>query len=896
MNNNSENITRKCNYNLKTDSRPKNKQYNYTVSNIGAAQKAVRTAENKAAEKSDNIKNNIKASAAKSAYAAAQNNKHTAVQPTASQSISSDNKTSDNTEKKKSSSYNKHKKSESPKDNKAEDNFKDHHQKKQKAKQFEAMQNNQKSKQSFELHKSSDTQKKSSAKKSSYAQTKNTSPDNKTADTKKIRQTMQMSKQINERKEAEKKRYNNHSSSAAVMNNNEKNNSSAHFTALDNNSYNNFSFQHSSDTLHNKAAQLNNSLSKDIERYRSSSSKTEAIKNTERHLSVSAKAIASYQQFNARNFAMKEQMKRQQFKRIYNNTVNSENKELDRKIENQQRYIRYLQFQSHRNSIRATRPNSYEKAKKAAEAVKTISRVAHAGDDKDDIGSAAASVITEPAKIAAERAAARLLDKTAPPVLNKAIGGAAFLAKELDEGHNAGEIAVNSAKHIAKKQAMKQLDKTADKLHQKHTAARQNRIDRKINREARKAENLRQEKMRQQRINFYKEANGFKEKTMSLSMRDKIKEFFTTAAKETIKNAGSTAAIAAVAPIFIIIILLIIICSLFSWMSPPKDKTDRISDKEILQGYIEDISNFYEDKQIEILCEVDRFWGGFEPMHYAYGSSSYIEYMDQYENRWIKLGDIDYEDIIALAAVKKFHELETGELYESTDEEKKKLELNIYDLEITQKDLTDVSTNIYEYVREVINEPIPTSPVEKEIVSSTPITDEEGNTIAYWVSHDFDYNTPYNDYIQKGQVINFNNYGLEFILRRTVKSNDETISTDMAVFEVYQGYIDNVLGTSTLMPDYENDTAARQKLAEKAADKTGVLNEHGMYVCPETRTAPPAPNQYYRVEKSAPENKIIYRPPYGGDVNPHQRIDDDEEKDKIYEPLNIPYVPDQNPY
>lgn len=348
--------------------------------------------------------------------------------------------------------------------------------------------------------------------------------------------------------------------------------------------------------------------------------------------------------------------------------------------------------------------------------------------------------------------------------------------------------------------------------------------------------------------------------------------FGQQAAAAAVKKKGIAAVIAgasgAISVILIIILVLIFISSLFFWLDKPADEQKK--EKEMLEDYVVYIGDYFDQQQINILQKVDRFWGGFKPDKYNYQNNSavYIECLDNYDNRWLKLENFSYENVIALAAVKKFHELEMKKTFADGEE----INLNEYVYQIEEQDLDDVMTGLFNINIEIRVGPCDGDCTETETVTSTEIKtfqgyDKYGNPIYYtkgWhIEHKFSYTCGKSHYKLYGNVINYSHYGEDFILTHIIKppSPDDYATqeeyekakriaeNDRKVYAVYKDYIDKTLGTTTLMPDYES-SSERQRLAAMC----NTAEPDGKYVNALTRQQKPSPNSDFVEEGKTPKS------------------------------------------
>lgn len=460
----------------------------------------------------------------------------------------------------------------------------------------------------------------------------------------------------------------------------------------------------------------------------------------------------------------------------------------------------------------------------------------------------------------------------------------------------AAYAAADAAKDLAKqifiptdRKMKKQLEKKVNRINKK-TLKKQNAIQKarsdamngnisdKLEKKLDKIE-LKQEKYKQKLIAENKKLQ--KQQYFAAIKREKqigvYKRFNAAygknAAAAALKEKGFAAVIAAasgaITVILVIVLLLVFISSLFFWLDKPDDKKQQ-KEKELLEDYVVYIGDYFDRQQISILQKVDRFWGGFKPDKYNYQNNSpaYIECLDNYDNRWLKLENFTYENVIALAAVKKFHELETKTSFSDGEE----IEIKTYVMSITEQDLDDVMTGLFNVVIELQVGPCNGDCTETETVTATEIKtfqgyDKYNNPIYYLkgynIEHKFSYACGKAHYELYGNVINYSHYGEDFILTHIIKppSPDDYATTeeyekarrmaenDRKVYDVYKDYIDKMLGTATTMPDYES-ASERQRLAAMC----DTAEPDGKYVNPLTRQQRPSPNPDFTEESKTPKS------------------------------------------
>ena len=187
-----------------------------------------------------------------------------------------------------------------------------------------------------------------------------------------------------------------------------------------------------------------------------------------------------------------------------------------------------------------------------------------------------------------------------------------------------------------------------------------------------------------------------------------------------------------------------------------------------------------------------------------YVFTNYIWNLYEYGNQWIKLSDdCDFEHIIAMAAIKKWQEIEADGF-----------DANTYAFEITDDDLDYCLDNLYEFYYSYRSGQCRNNNCHKYITGDPPRAQYTCNR-----------STTHKHLI--GQVTNYELIGgIDFALNKILKmpkrsdySSDEEYNTakaqfetDKEIYEVYAEYISDELGTSTKLPDYENDRDAQYRL------------------------------------------------------------------------------------
>lgn len=168
---------------------------------------------------------------------------------------------------------------------------------------------------------------------------------------------------------------------------------------------------------------------------------------------------------------------------------------------------------------------------------------------------------------------------------------------------------------------------------------------------------------------------------------------------------------------------------------------------------------------------------------------NYIWNLNEYQNRWIKLTDeCDYEHIIAMAAIKKFQDITATGFDEQN-----------YTFTITDEDLDECLDELYDFSYSYSIGPCRNLDCYKYYLP--------GGGFAYKCGN-------YSHKHLIGNVVNYQAVGgIDMILNRILNKNTEVSLEDKkSIYEVYAEYIYGVLGTSTKLPDYENDREAQERL------------------------------------------------------------------------------------
>lgn len=282
--------------------------------------------------------------------------------------------------------------------------------------------------------------------------------------------------------------------------------------------------------------------------------------------------------------------------------------------------------------------------KNAEKAIYLGSKVVSAAN-KNTIGEASASIAAIPVELAAKKLYEKAAEKhlaleKAEKLAAASIKVAASVESEESVGAASSAAVTAIPKYYISQKAEK---KVTDAIHNHHD----NSIDRKRaalrarqEKAEKKAEQLKKEQaQRAMKVNLYKAEHGIYSKSATAVQNAKAAVKAAETAKTAFKIKSSAAIVAAAGglaiPILAVLVILIVIIILFSWMSPHKmDRYDEenetfvtvelTEEKEILEGYLEYIQQYFDKKQLEILEIVDYDFGGFEPDKYTY--KDYIEH------------------------------------------------------------------------------------------------------------------------------------------------------------------------------------------------------------------------------------------------------------------------------
>ena len=155
----------------------------------------------------------------------------------------------------------------------------------------------------------------------------------------------------------------------------------------------------------------------------------------------------------------------------------------------------------------------------------------------------------------------------------------------------------------------------------------------KAQRADRNAKNAKESAVRKAKVQYYKEEKGLsKSKDVSKNVKNGISQAVNKVGKwimTEIKKEGSAIIGALGAVVLVLVLIIVVISSLFTWINPHEEtiyvdetntwETVKVeTDKEVLNGYIRHIQDYFDKKQLEILEVVDNNFGGFTPDKYNY--------------------------------------------------------------------------------------------------------------------------------------------------------------------------------------------------------------------------------------------------------------------------------------
>ena len=580
----------------------------------------------------------------------------------------------------------------------------------------------------------------------------------------------------------------------------------------------------------------------------------------------------------------------------------------------------------------------YKSVSAAKEVVNAVGRIEQAGARGTDIGDAAGNMLIEPAVMAGEKAAhkvgeavANVTNEIGLGAVNKMVGMGALVANAYKNADDAGDKMIAAATAIPNKVITDKVKDMAEKTFlgkasgrkPKHLTESQKR---KLKHNARiktpqsgdlaKLAAVRAEKRREQikqyeairkaRIEYYKQHNGM---TGSLLERSFKKNGTGKRIPTELAESGSKILLMLL-PVLLVMFIVILICCLFFWLAKTSPE-DKRKESQILWDYVQYIDDYFYKKQLLILESCDRHWGGFEPDMYTYYSiykidkpfkkvrfeNFHIEEMDKFGNRWLKLKGFSYEDIIALAAVKKFHELETKRyyLYDPTAE----VDMEDYVLQIDKEDLDDIlpilttiefrrsksghcDADCTEYFRVSIDS-------SYEVTTYNDYGEPDGTETWYVMGCRYSYGCAgrhtQGTTLLEGCVIDNTAAGEDLILKRVIPvpsrteydSDEEYESAckmaenERAIYYAYKEYIRDTLKTETRMPDFSSPEE-RMKLLSMAPEDVQKNNPTADYVCELNRESAPPKSEDFTYETLDPSESFTVSFPYLADYTIDDKV------------------------
>lgn len=262
--------------------------------------------------------------------------------------------------------------------------------------------------------------------------------------------------------------------------------------------------------------------------------------------------------------------------------------------------------------------------------------------NKTNTGEAVASLAAVPAEIAAKKiiANAALKHKAIEKIehISSAAANIATSVNSQDSVGSATSAAIESVpKYYVTQKVTKGIKNGLDDHYQKNIERKREKLRSKQKQAALRADQLRKEQaQRQIKIHIYKAEHGITSEGNNAVQRIKaiIKSEKNLAKAASLAKSSSVIIAAAgslFVPIICIIVVVVLLVALFAWMSPHTSElyNDTIGDyeivelkeqKEILEGYIKYIQQYFDKKQLEILEVVDFQYGGFEPDEYDYNN------------------------------------------------------------------------------------------------------------------------------------------------------------------------------------------------------------------------------------------------------------------------------------
>lgn len=376
-----------------------------------------------------------------------------------------------------------------------------------------------------------------------------------------------------------------------------------------------------------KAAEINDRLKADVTKARNS---TAAVENDMKSFSVQ-KAKETYK---VKHLVKKGNVDSNRFRNAVNNTIK---KEIDQNVNYNEykgeavlHYKKMLCITNQEQRISQDKKRAEDKALQNERLLKSVTT--------------AVTLVKEPKQAA--------VNLTKDAIRKSKVGNAALTVAEdirsYEDASKANSVgdgfsqvtSVLPDRHLKNAVRKTATDVITGRAKAEQLARKGGSLNRKYGYEAAKAQraerNARAAKdsaIRKAKIQFYKEEKGLiKSASAMKNTKVAIKKAVEVAGKAVaeVSKKAAIALIAAIGPeLLIILVIIIVIACLFTWMNPHEEtiyvdetntwETVKVeTDKEILNGYIRHIRDYFDKKQLEILEVVDNNFGGFTPDKYNY--------------------------------------------------------------------------------------------------------------------------------------------------------------------------------------------------------------------------------------------------------------------------------------
>ena len=370
-----------------------------------------------------------------------------------------------------------------------------------------------------------------------------------------------------------------------------------------------------------KAAEISEKMKVDVNKARN---ETEKLERDMRTFAVK-KAGETYKITHLK----KGQVDTARFDRAVNNTIKKE-------ISNDANYQKYKTKAAVHYKKMTVLNNKIEKLNRK------LDKAENRSDRKEGIlkaAEAAATFTKSPAQ-AMKNIAADQLRKTQ---LGNAIINASSDMKTFDEASKANSLADGTSaavtalpekyvKNVAHKTVTNALSgkRKSDKIEnkKKKTERKYGREAAKAERAERKAKYAKESAKLRAKVQFYKEEKGLiKSASITKNIKQSIKNISKKIGKVTLQM-GKKAIVgiitSALPVLLVLLIIMMVLIALFSWMTPHTETlyddttksyaTIEVEDeKDVLEGYIHHIRDYFDKKQLEILEVTELEFGGFDP-------------------------------------------------------------------------------------------------------------------------------------------------------------------------------------------------------------------------------------------------------------------------------------------